>query len=41
MDLSQYLSVKGKKGNGSRERKNLSPLTFSPQAILSSKCLTE
>jgi hypothetical protein len=24
----QYLSVKGKKGNGKRERKNLYPLTF-------------
>jgi hypothetical protein len=39
----QYLSVKGKRGRGKGKEKtfNPSPLTFSQNQILSSKCLTE
>jgi hypothetical protein len=42
-DTSQYLSVKGKRGRGKGKEKtfNPSPLTFSQNQILSSKCLTE
>ncbi|QFS44890.1 hypothetical protein GXM_02365 [Nostoc sphaeroides CCNUC1] len=41
--LTQYFSVKGKRGRGKGKEKtfNPTPVTFSPNQILSSKCLTE